>query len=145
LLAARWLQEIDEIAQKNLLKNLPAAFYEYKSAKAAAKKEVAALVKKNPNNASAIVKDAGVVMKSIDEKEKQVYGVLGLEQNASRTDDGSEAVSDKEIVGSLIDYFKKDAVLPDDQATDLAKVKELYAAGDYGQAINYYLSSSLNK
>lgn len=145
LLAAKRLEEIDIISQKNLIKNLPAAFYEYKSAKAAAKKEVAAMVKQNPANAGAIVKEAGLAMKGIDEKEKQVYGVLGLEQNASSTSDVSEAVSDKEIVNSLIDYFKKGAVLSEEQTNDLEQVKKLYGENNYGQAIDYYLNSSLNK
>ena len=144
LLAAKRLEEIDVISQKNLLKNLPAAFYEYKTAKAAAKKEVASMVKQNPANAGAIVKEAGLAMKDIDEKERQVYGVLGLEQNSTSTGDVSEAASDKEIVGSLIDYFRKGAVLSEEQTNDLVQVKKLYDESNYGQAIDYYLNSSLN-
>jgi hypothetical protein len=144
-LAAKRLEEINIISQKNLVKNLPAAFYEYKTAKAAAKKDVAALVKKNPDKAGEIVKEAGAAMQDIDNKEKQVYGVLGLELNASSTQDVAEAVSDKEIVDSLINYLKAGAVLSDGQAADLAIVKEAYEAGNYGQAIDYYLGSSLNK
>jgi len=145
LLAAKRLEEIDVISQKNLLKNLPAAFYEYKTAKAAAKKEVASMVKQNPANAGAIVKEAGLAMKDIDEKERQVYGVLGLEQNSTSTGDVSEAASDQEIVGSLIDYFRKGAVLSEEQTNDLVQVKKLYDESNYGQAIDYYLNSSLNK
>lgn len=145
LLAAKRLEEIDVISQKNLLKNLPAAFYEYKTAKAAAKKEVASMVKQNPANAGAIVKEAGLAMKDINEKEKQVYGVLGLEQSSTSTSDVSEAASDQEIVGSLIDYFKKGAVLSEEQINDLAQVKKLYDENNYGQAIDYYLNSSLNE
>jgi len=144
-LVAKRLEEIDLISQKNLVKNLPAAFYEYKTAKAAAKKEVAALVKQNPDNAGAIVKEAGLAMKTISNKEKQVYGVLGLEQNASSTEDGAEAASDKAIVESLFGYFKKNAVLSEEQNNDLAQVKKLYDENSYEQAIDYYLSSSLNK
>ena len=127
------------------MKNLPAAFEEYKIAKTAAKKEVAALVQKDPSNATAIVKQVSPAMKDIDNREKQVYGVLGLEGSASSTEDGSDEGSDKVIVGSLINYFKKNAALPDDQAIDLAKVKEYYQAGNYSGAIDYYLNSSLNK
>jgi hypothetical protein len=145
-LAAKRLEEIGIISQKNLVKNLPAAFYEYKTAKATAKKEVAALVKKDPQNADKIVKEASAAMKDIDDKEKQVYAVLGLEQSASTTADKIETDSDKEIVASLIDYFKgKDAGLSSEQVDDLAKVKEFYVGGDYGQAVAYYLNSSLNK
>jgi hypothetical protein len=144
-LAAKRLEEIDLISQKNLVKDLPAAFYEYKTAKAVAKKEVAALVKKNPDNAGAIIKESSMAMKDIRDKEKQVYGVLGLDQNASSSNDGSEAASDKIIAESLINYFKKDAVLSQDQSQDLEQVKKFYDAGDYGRAVDYYLSSSLNK
>jgi hypothetical protein len=145
LLAAKRLEEIDAISQKNLVKNLPAAFYEYKSAKAAAKKDMAAAVKKDPDKAGEIVKEAGLAMQDISNKEKQVYGVLGLELNGSSTQDIAEQASDKQIVDSLIDYFKKGAALSEEQTSDLAKVKDLAAAGEYGQAIDYYLSSSLNK
>jgi hypothetical protein len=144
-LAAKRLEEIDLISQKNLVKDLPAAFYEYKTAKAAAKKEVAALVAKNPDNAGAIVKESSVAMKDIDNKEKQVYAVLGLEQSASTTEDGTEAASDKTIAESLINYFKKDALLSEDETKDLAQVNKLYRAGNYGEAVDYYLNSSLNK
>jgi hypothetical protein len=144
-LAAKRLEEIDLISQKNLVKDLPAAFYEYKTAKAAAKKEVAALVAKNPDNAGAIVKESSVAMKDIDNKEKQVYAVLGLEKSASTTEDGTEAASDKTIVESLINYFKKDALLSEDETKDLDQVNKLYRAGNYGEAVDYYLNSSLNK
>jgi len=143
-LAAKRLEEIGLVSQKNLVKNLPAAFKEYKDAKATAKKEVAALVKQNPELAGAIVKGVAPAMKDIDNRERQVYGVLGVEENAAG-DDISEAASDKTIVESLIDYFKKGAVLTGEQTDDLTKVKELYEAGNYGEAVSYYLNSSLNK
>jgi len=143
-LAAKRLEEIDLISQKNLVKNLPAAFYEYKTAKAAAKKEVAAKVKENPAKAGQIVKEAGVAIKNINDKEKQVYGVLGVDESASSTNNGIENASDKQIVESLVDYFKKGAVLSYEQASDLARVKKLYEDGKYGEAIDVYLSSSLN-
>ena len=144
-LAAKRLEEINLASQRNLAKDLAAAFYDYKSAKVAAKKEVAVLVKQNPSKAGEIVKQAGIAMKDIDSKEKAVYGVLGLEQNATSTDDGIEAASDKTIVESLIDYFKGNAALSPDQTNDLAQVKTMYEAGNYGVAVDYYLNSSLNK
>lgn len=144
-LAAKRLEEINLMSQRNLVKNLSTAFYEYKSAKAAAKKEVAELVRQNPDNAGTIVKEAGLAMKDINTKEKQVYGALGLDQDASNTDDGSEVVSDKTIVESLIKYFKKGSSLSDEQVKDLEEVKKLFDAGDYSNAIDYYLNSTLNK
>jgi hypothetical protein len=142
-LAAKRLEEINQISQRNLVKDLPAAFYEYKTAKAAAKKQVAALIQKDPNNAGAIVKEAGVAMKDISEKEKQIYGVLGLEPNASSSEDGSEVASDRTIVESLINYLDG-ALLSDQQNSDLGQVKKLYGEGNYSQALDYYLNSSLN-
>jgi len=144
-LAAKRLEEINTISQKNLVKNLPAAFEEYKSAKAEAKSKVAAAIQQNPENAGQIVKDAATAMKDMNDKEKQVYGVLGLEQNASTTETGAEAASDQAIVASLIDYLKDDAGLSEEQAKELEQVRSLYDAGNYGQALDKYLSSSLNK
>jgi len=144
-LAAKRLEEINLMSQRDLTKELSAAFYEYKSVKVAAKKEVAMLVQQNPSKASEIVKEAGAAIREINSKEKAVYGVLGLEQNASSTDDNGEAASDKTIVESLIEYFKKNATLSQDQTKDLDQVKALYEAANYGQAVDYYLNSSLNK
>ena len=144
-LAAKRLEEINTISKKNLVRNLPAAFAEYESAKAEAKSKVAAAIQQDPKNAGRIVKDAATAMKDMNDMEKQVYGVLGLEQNASTTVDGAEAASDQAIVASLIDYLKDDAGLTEDQTKELGQVKALYDAGNYGQALDKYLSSSLNK
>ena len=144
-LAAKRLEEISLISQKNLVKNLPVAFKEYNSAKTTAKKEMAAKVLENPNQAGNIVKQASAAMKNIDSREKQIYGALGLDENATSTDNGIESDYDKTIAGSLINYFKKDAILSDQQNNDLKKVKELYDSGNYKEAIDYYLGSSLNK
>ncbi len=145
LLAAKRLEEISVISQRNLVKNLPAAFYEYKTAKTAAKKEVAELVQKNPQIAGEIVKEAGLAMKSVDDKEREVYAVLGLEPGVDVAEEIAEADFDKTIVESLIGYFKDDTIIAGEQAADLNKVKELYTAGEYSRAIDYYLNSSLNR
>ncbi len=78
-LAAKRLEEIDIISRRNLAQNLPAAMDEYQTAKTEAKKEVAAMVKKNPRKAGEIAKQAARAMKEIDDREKQVYAVLGAE------------------------------------------------------------------
>jgi hypothetical protein len=65
-LAAKRLEEINLMSQRDFAKNLSMAFYEYKTAKAAAKKEVATLVKLNPSKAGEIVKEAGVAMRKIN-------------------------------------------------------------------------------
>jgi len=144
-LAAKRLEEIDIISQKNLVQNLPAAFYEYKIAKTAAKKEVAELVKSNPDRAGEIAKEAALAMKDIDSRERQVYAVLGLEQVVSAAADSSEAAEDKKIIESLIIYFNGNELLSEEQAADLNRVRDLYSAGDYTRAVDYYLSSSLNR
>lgn len=147
-LAAKRLEEIDIISQKNLAQNLPAAFYEYKTAKAEAKKEVAAMVKKNPEKAGEIAKEAARAMKDIDEKEKQVYAVLG-ESFDGGDDDIAEArakiASDKQIIESLILYLNAEEMLSQEKIMDLNEVRKLYSAGDYSKAIDYYLTSSLNQ
>ena len=144
-LAAKRLAEIDLISQKNMVKNLPVAFKEYRNAKSEAKKEVAQQIAKDSKNAAKIIKDAAVAMKDIDEKEKQVYGALGVEQNASTTDDGTDTASDKAIVGSLVASLEGNDNLSDDQLKDLEAVKALYESENYRQALDLYLNSSLNK
>jgi len=84
-------------------------------------------------------------MKDINDKEKQVYGALGVDQNASSTEDGADIASDKVIVGLLIANFQDNNNLSDDQSKDLQTVKELYDGGNYRQALDIYLNSSLNK
>lgn len=144
-LAAKRLAEIDLITQKNMAQNLPAAIEEYKNAKAAAKKIVAAQIAQNPENAAQIVKNAAAAMKDINDKEKQIYGSLGVEANATSTDDGSVAASDKAIIASLIDGLKDNTGLSEDQLKDLQKVIDQYGKENYRQALDIYLNSSLNK
>jgi len=144
-LAAKRLEEINLVSEKNLVQNLPAAFEEYKSAKAAAKSKVAAQIQQNPENASQIVKEAAVAMKGMNDLEKQVYGALGLEQNASTTIDVAEAASDQAIVASLIDYLKDSPNLSEEQTKELEQVRGLYDAANYSQALDKYLGSTLNK
>lgn len=146
-LAAKRLEEIDIISQKNLAQNLPAAFYEYKVAKAEAKKEVAAMVRKNPEKAGEIAVTAARAMKDIDAKEKQVYAVLGeafVNADESAKEARAEVASDKQIIESLILYLNAGEMLSQERMIDLNKVRELYSAGAYSQAIDYYLTSSLN-
>jgi len=144
-LAAKRLEEINLVSQKKLVQNLPAAVEEYKNAKAEAKNNVAAAIQKDPENAGQIVKDAVVAMKGIADKEREVYGVLGLEQNASTSDSGAEAATDQAIVGSLIEYFQNNEGLSENQQEDLEQVRALYDAANYGQSLDKYLNSSLNK
>lgn len=143
-LASKRLEEIDIISQKNLAQNLPAAFYEYRTAKTEAKKEVAAMVKKNPDRAGEIAKEAALAMKGIDDREKQIYAVLGMAPDSASAA-REEIASDKQIIESLIIYFNGNELLSPDQAADLNKVRGLYSSGDYSRAIDYYLNSSLNQ
>ncbi len=144
-LAAKRLAEIDLISQKNLGQKIPAALEEYKNAKSAAKKEVAAQIAQNPENAAQIVKNAVVAMKDINDKERQIYGALGVEQNATSTGDVSDSASDKAIIGSLIDSLRNNTGLSEDQLKDLEKVMAQYNNENYRQALDIYLNSSINK
>ena len=143
-LAAKRLEEIDIISRRNLAQNLPAAMDEYQAAKTEAKKEVAALVKKNPQKAGEIAKQAARAMKEINDREKQVYTVLGAEPGAGEEDLRAEVVLDKQIIESLILYLNAEEMLSQEEIVDLNEVRKLYSAGDYSKAIDYYLTSSLN-
>lgn len=143
-LAAKRLEEINQITQKNLAKNLPAALVEYKNAKLVAKKEVASMVQKNPQKAREIVKQMGSTMKEIGSEEKRVLAVIGLSAEATSTpDDGSDS-PDKVVAASLITDYNQGA-LNDEQYANLMQVKELYDAGKYSEALDFYLNSPLNK
>lgn len=144
-LAAKRLEEIDIISRRNLAQNLPAAMDEYQAAKTEAKKEVAALVKKNPQKAGEIAKQAARAMKEINDREKQVYTVLGAEPGAGEEDLRAEVVLDKQIIESLILYLNAEEMLSQEEIVDLNEVRKLYSAGDYSKAIDYYLTSSLNR
>lgn len=146
-LATKRLEEIDIISRKNLVQNLPAAFYEYKVARAEAKKEVAAMVKKSPERAGEIAKEAARTMRDIDEKERQVYAVVGepLIGEESTRDVRAEVTSDKQIIESLIIHLNTEEMIPQERMADLNKVRALYSAGAYSEAIDYYLTSSLNQ
>jgi len=146
-LAAKRLEEIDIISRRNLAQNLSAAMDEYQAAKTEAKKEVVAAVKKNPEKAGEIARQAARAMKEIDEKEKQVYAVLGesfVGGNDSDEDARAKVASDKQIIESLILYLNAEEMLSQEEIVDLNEVRKLYSAGDYSKAIDYYLTSSLN-
>lgn len=144
-LAEKRLEELNKVSEKNLVQNLPTAFKEYKDAKVAAKREVAALVRQNPEKAGEIVKKISPAMKDIDNKEKEVWTVLGIGADASSTEEIiGDASDDQIIVESLIGNFEG-MVLTNDQQSDLTKVKELSGGKRYQEALEFYLNSSLNK
>lgn len=142
-LAERRLEELNEVSQKNLVQNLPSAFKEYKNAKIEAKKEVSAFVKKNPGQAQKIVKQITPQIKEIDNKEKQVFGALGVEPEVLNQDAEAQN-SDAITVEALIKNAEK-ATLTDEQKNDLEKVKEYFASEKYEEALEFYLNCSLNK
>jgi len=83
-------------------------------------------------------------MKEINDREKQVYTVLGAEPGAGEEDLRAEVVLDKQIIESLILYLNAEEMLSQEEIVDLNEVRKLYSAGDYSKAIDYYLTSSLN-
>jgi hypothetical protein len=142
-LAEKRLEELNKISQKNLVQNLPTAIKEYKDAKATAKKEMASLVRQNPEQAGKIAKQMGATMKSMDAKERLVSAALGIEDEATSTRAVIQDVSDDQaIVQAFIDNSES-STLADDQKNDLIKVKGLYDNGRYEEALAYYLGSSL--
>jgi len=78
-----------------MVKNLPVALKEYETIKSEAKKEVVQQITKDPQNAVQIIKNAALAMKNIDDKEKQVYGALGVDRNATTTNEGNDDIFDK--------------------------------------------------
>lgn len=144
-LAEKRLEELNEISQKNLVQNLPSAIKEYKDAKATAKKEMAALVRQNPGKAGEIAKQMSATMKSMDAKEKIVSAALGIEGEATSTGAVAKGVSDDQAIAEAFIANSESSTLTDDQKSDLIKVKELYGAERYEEALTYYLGSSLIK
>ncbi len=142
-LAEKRLEELNQVTKKNLVQNLPTAVEEYKRAKTEAKKEVSAMVKKNPEQATRIVRKITPQIQEMDNKEKTVLGVLGSGGDALAPD-AEDSRSDEVIVGLLIADADK-VILTYDKKIDLETVKEYYNDKEYAKALEYYLNSSLNK
>lgn len=137
-LAEKRLEELDEITQKNLVKNLSTGIREYKLAKNEVNKEVSNLKNKSTNEAIRIAKDMAPGIKIINEREEKIFASLEIKPEETV----EPAI--KVIIELLIQDVKK-ATLTDEQKIDLEKIEEYYNNGDYQAALELYLTSSLNQ
>ncbi len=138
-LTSKRLEELNQIAQENQVKNIASALDEFQKTRAAAKKSVSNSIKgKSEKEAIKIAKGVASELNEINKKEEKVLGSLGID--SEEKENGS---ADKTVIELLL----KDAeglTLTEEQINDLAEVKSYYGEGDYVSALELYLTSSLN-
>jgi len=137
------LEELNRTVKENQVKRLAPAMEEYEATKKAAEKEVVASIKNKPvKEAVKIAKKAAPILNKINKQEKETYSVLGIEPDDEET--GDDADAEKSVVEYLIKGAEASS-LTEQQSKDLAMIKNYYKIGDYEKALEYYLTSSLNK
>ena len=142
-LAKKRLEELNRTVKENQVKRLAPAMKEYEATKKAAEKEVVASIRNKPvKEAVEIAKKAAPVLNKINKQEKETYSVLGIEPSDEGA--GEDADAEKSVVEYLIKGAEASS-LTEQQSKDLAEVKNYYKIGDYEKALEYYLTSSLNK
>jgi len=142
-LAKRRLEELNRTVKENQVKRLAPAMEEYEATKKAAEKEVVASIKNKPvKEAVKIAMKAAPILNKINKQEKETYSVLGIEPDDEET--GDDADAEKSVVEYLIKGAEASS-LTEQQSKDLAMIKNYYKIGDYEKALEYYLTSSLNK
>lgn len=135
------LEELDKIAQNNQAGKLAPALSEVKTTKSVAKKKVLNAIKnRDEKEATKLAKEIAPKLVEVNEKEKEVYATLDIEP----TKEESNETAEKAVVELLI-KDAKNSTLTEEQENDLARVEEYYEKGDYAQALEFYLTSSLNK
>ena len=133
------LEELNKVAETNQVKNLAPALSEFETTKIAAKKEVVNSIKnKSEKEAIKVAKDIAPKLADLNEKEKKVYATLNIEST-----EGTEQTAEKAVVEILI-KDAKNSTLTEEQKTDLVKVEEYYKSGDYQEALNLFMTGSLN-
>jgi hypothetical protein len=143
-LAAKRLAELNLVSEKKLTQDVPAAVKEFVATKAAAHKQVLDLAQKDPANAVAIVKSVGSQITQIDATERTVFADLGISDTAAGSANQDSDSSDKAIVELLLQGSQK-ATLTSTQKQDMAYAQEMYDAGNYEGALEFYLNSSLSQ
>ncbi len=142
-LAKKRLEELKRTVKENQVKRLAPAMEEYEATKKAAEKEVVASIKNKPiKEAVKIARKAAPVLNKINKQEKETYSVLGIDPDNEET--GEDAGAEKSVVEYLIKGAEASS-LTEQQSKDLAMIKNYYKIGDYEKALEYYLTSSLNK
>jgi len=133
------LEELNKVAEANQVKRLAPALNEFETTKIAAKKEVVNSIKnKSEKEAIKVAKDIAPKLADLNEKEKKVYATLNIEST-----EGTEQTAEKAVVEILI-KDAKNSTLTEEQKTDLVKVEEYYKSGDYQEALNLFMTGSLN-
>ncbi len=133
------LEELNKVAETNQVKNLAPALREFETTKTTAKKEVVNLIKnKSEKETIKVAKDIAPKLTDLNEKEKEVYASLNIE-----SPEGVNQTAEKAVVEILIKDAKNSS-LTEKQKTDLAKVEEYYKSGDYQEALNLFMTGSLN-
>ena len=133
------LEELNKVAEANQVKRLAPALNEFETTKIAAKKEVVNSIKnKSGKEATKVAKDIASKLNEVNENEKKVYATLNIESTG-----GVEQTAEKAVVEILI-KDAKNSTLTEEQKTDLVKVEEYYKMGDYQEALNLFMTGSLN-
>lgn len=133
------LEELNKVAETNQVKNLAPALSEFETTKIAAKKEVVNSIKnKSGKEATKVAKDIASKLNEVNENEKKVYATLNIESTG-----GVEQTAEKAVVEILI-KDAKNSTLTEEQKADLVKVEEYYKSGDYQEALNLFMTGSLN-
>ena len=133
------LEELNKVAEANQVKRLAPALNEFETTKIAAKKEVVNSIKnKSGKEATKVAKDIAPKLADLNEKEKKVYATLNIEST-----EGTEQTAEKAVVEILI-KDAKNSTLTEEQKTDLVKVEEYYKMEDYQEALNLFMTGSLN-
>jgi len=133
------LEELNKVAEANQVKRLAPALNEFETTKIAAKKEVVNSIKnKSGKEATKVAKDIASKLNEVNENEKKVYATLNIESTG-----GVEQTAEKAVVEILI-KDAKNSTLTEEQKADLVKVEEYYKMGDYQEALNLFMTGSLN-
>jgi len=134
------LEELNQIAQTNQVKNLAPALSEFEKTKITAKKEVVNLIKNKPKEeAIKVAKDIAPKLADLNEKEKKVYATLNIESTEE-----SNQTAEKAVVEILI-KDAENSTLTDEQKLLLEEAKVDFSAGNYSQALEKILILSYPK
>lgn len=135
------LEELAKITENNQTKKLAPALSEIKTTKDTVNKELSRIIENKPRKeAIKIVKEIAPRLKEIEEREKEVFAILGVEPPE---DEGGE-ISEKTIAEFLINDLKNSSLTPV-QENLLTEAEEDYQAGDYSGALEKAIEASWTK
>lgn len=133
------LEELNQIAQYNQVKNIAPALDEFQKTKSVAKKSISKSIKeKSEKEAIEIAKEVAPELNKINKEEERVLSVLGIDSEEKENDS-----ADKSVIELLL-KDAEDSTLTEQQAEDLNEVRNYYESGDYAKSLEFYLISSLN-